>query len=188
MGDPLSNPDLRPLPSSVPSLLRQASASPRLIAHLLLVHDVASRLVEELSQAFPTATFDTETVLFGAATHDIGKALDTIELVQPGKGHERHGVELLLRMGIAESRARFAYTHGNWAATENVTLEDLLVALADNCWKGKRVDELEAKTVNLLSRVSGKPEWECYSEPRRNPDVVGRGRGCSLGVATGIRS
>jgi len=120
--------------------------------------------VEQLSQAFPNVTFDRDAVLFGAATHDMGKALDVAELVQPGKDHERRGVELLLDMGIPEVRARFAYTHGNWDTAQNVTLEDLLVALADNCWKGKRLDELETKTVNLLSSASGKPAWDCYAE------------------------
>jgi hypothetical protein len=119
--------------------------------------------VEQLSLAFPEVRFDGSAVLFGAATHDMGKALDVAELVQPGKDHERRGVELLLHMGIPEDRARFAYTHGNWGIAPNVTLEDLLVALADNCWKGKRLDELETKTVNLLSSISGKPAWDCYA-------------------------
>ena len=164
MPDPLSDSAFRQLPPDVLNLLRRASAPPRLIAHLILVHDVASRLVEQLSQAFPNVTFDRDAVLFGAATHDMGKALDVAELVQPGKDHERRGVELLLDMGIPEVRARFAYTHGNWDTAQNVTLEDLLVALADNCWKGKRLDELETKTVNLLSSASGKPAWDCYAE------------------------
>jgi hypothetical protein len=162
MADPLSNSAFRQLPPGVPNLLRLVSAPPRLIAHLVLVHDVASRLVELLSQAFPNVALDG--VLFGAATHDLGKAHYIAELVRPGKEHERRGVDLLLAMGISQDRARFAYTHGNWDTVQNVTLEDLLVALADNCWKGKREDALETKTVNLLSAVSGKPAWDCYAE------------------------
>ena len=150
MVDPLSNSTFRQLPTDVPNLLREVSAPPRLVAHLILVHDVASKLVEQLSQTFPNVTFDKNEVLFGAATHDLGKALDIAELVQPGKEHERHGVQLLLDMGIPENRARFAYTHGNWNTTQNITLEDLLVALADKCWKGKRVDELETRTVDFF--------------------------------------
>lgn len=163
MPDPLSNSTFRQLPPEVLKLLRRASAPPRLIAHLVLVHDVAANLVEKLSLAFPDAAFDKDVVLFGAAIHDVGKTLDTAELVQPGKEHERHGVDLLLEMGISEDRARFAYTHGNWNTAEDITLEDLLVALADNSWKGKRVDELETMTVDLLSSVSGKPAWDCYA-------------------------
>jgi hypothetical protein len=67
-------------------------------------------------------------------------------------------------MGISEERARFAFTHGNTEISQNVRLEDLLVALADNCWKGKRPEQLENKAVDLLSSVSGRPVWDCYSE------------------------
>jgi len=81
-----------------------------LIAHLVLVHDVASRLAEKLSASFLNAKFDRSAVLFGAATHDLGKALDVDELVQSGKEHERHGFELLAGMGIDEGRARFVHT------------------------------------------------------------------------------
>jgi hypothetical protein len=45
-----------------------------------------------------------------------------------------------------------------------VNLEDLLVALADKCWKGQRVDKLESKITALLSAASNKPEWACYAE------------------------
>lgn len=163
MVSPLSNSIYRQLPPDVVDLLHRISAPPRLIAHLVLVHDVAARLVEQLSRAFPEVKLDNDAVLFGAAIHDLGKARDTAELVRPGKEHERRGVQLLLEMGIPEDRARFAYTHGNWNAAQDITLDDLIVALADNCWKGKRVDELETKTVDFLSPMSGKPAWDCYA-------------------------
>jgi putative nucleotidyltransferase with HDIG domain len=160
----LSNPAYRPLPPDAANLLGRVSAPPRLIAHLIIVHDVAWRLLEHISGCFPTLTLDREAVLFGAATHDIGKALNRAELVQSGKKHEKHGVELLAEMGIPQERARFAYTHGNWNSGQNITLEDLLVALADNCWRGKRVDELESRTAELLSSASGKAMWTWYAE------------------------
>lgn len=122
---------------------------------------------------------------FGAATHDIGKALDVAELVQPGREHEKHGFELLRDLGITEDRARFACTHGNWATIPDVKLEDLLVALADYCWKGKRVNELETKAVDLLSSLSGKPMWDCYAE---HFDISGDQCECPLGVARCIPS
>lgn len=59
---------------------------------------------------------------------------------------------------------RFAYTHGNWDGAAAVNLEDLLVALADKCWKGQRVDRLESKISAVLSAASSKPEWACYAE------------------------
>ena len=170
MADPLANSDFRPLPSDVMTLLSRVSASQRLIAHLILVHDVASRLVEQITRTFPNVPFDKDAVLYGAATHDLGKAIHFEELVQAGKAHERRGFELLQELGVSAERARFAFTHGNWETLENVGLEDLLVALADNCWKGKRPEQLESRTVDLLSTLSGRPVWDCYSEP---DDILG---------------
>jgi len=122
------------------------------------------QLVERIAHQFPDVTFDKDAVLFGAATHDVGKAIHVEELVQPGKAHERRGLELLHEMGISEERARFAFTHGNWDTSQNVSLKDLLVALADNCWKGKRMEQLESRTVEVLSSASGRPAWDCFSE------------------------
>lgn len=164
MANPLADSDFRPLPADVMTLLSQVSASPRLLAHLILVHDVASRLVEQITNTFPNVPFDKEAVLYGAATHDLGKAIHVEELVQAGKLHEQRGFDLLREMGVSPERARFAFTHGNWEALENVGLEDLLVALADNCWNGKRPEQLESRTVDLLSSISGRPAWDCYSE------------------------
>src|SRR5262249_38711693 len=96
--------------------------------------------------------------------HDFGKVIERSELSKSGKQHEQRGIELLRSLGISDDRARFAYSHGNWETIPNVTLEDLLVALADKCWKGKRVDELESKIAAHLSVASRKPEWECFAE------------------------
>jgi hypothetical protein len=163
MNDPFLNSTYRQLPEETVNLLRQVAAPPRLIAHLILVHDVAATLVERVTAAFPEATFARDKVLFGASIHDFGKVIERSELIMSGTQHEQRGVELLRSMGISSERARFAYTHGSWEAT-NVNLEDLLVALADKCWKGKRVDALESKITALLSAASKKPEWECYAQ------------------------
>lgn len=164
MNDPLFNSAYRQLPPETLNLLRQVAAPPRLVAHLILVHDVAATLVERLTAAFPEVTFRREEVLFGASIHDFGKTIERSELIRSGTQHEQRGIELLRSMGIPGDRARFAYTHGNWATAPGINLEDLLVALADNCWKGKRVDKLESKITALLSAASKKPEWECYAE------------------------
>ena len=66
---------LSPLPPLALQILEHEQAVPRLVAHLTLVHDVAIRLVAAVSKAWPSVSFDKESVLFGAATHDIGKAL-----------------------------------------------------------------------------------------------------------------
>jgi len=164
MNDPFLNSTYRPLPEETVNLLRQVAAPPRLVAHLILVHDVAAILVERMTAAFPEVTFSREEVLFGASIHDFGKVIDRAELNRSGTQHEQRGIELLRSMGISGDRARFAYTHGNWNRMPRVSLEDLLVALADKCWKGKRVDELESKIAALLSVASAKPEWACFAE------------------------
>jgi hypothetical protein len=107
--------------------------------------------------------FDEEAVYFGAATHDLGKAIHREELIQSGRQHQQRGVELLKELGVPADRARFAWTHSNWNGPDPIQIEDLIVALADKCWKGKRIPELEALMTNALSEKTGKPHWECYA-------------------------
>lgn len=101
-------------------------------------------------------------MLFGAATHDIGKSLHPGELSGPGSTHETAGRDLLLRHGIDDALARFAATHASWTDT-NITLEDLLVSLADKIWKNKRVSDLEDLVVTHLAQATGRPPWQEYA-------------------------
>jgi hypothetical protein len=96
-------------------------------------------------------------VLFGAATHDIGKVRHPAELSGPGSAHELAGYSLLLSLGIEEASARFARTHGSWDVPD-APFEDLLVTLADKVWKGKRVPALEERVSERL----GGPPWETF--------------------------
>ncbi|WP_405495991.1 HD domain-containing protein [Streptomyces sp. NBC_00096] len=104
-------------------------------------------------------------MLFGAATHDIGKAVHTAELSGPGSAHEQAGRELLLAHGFTPARARFAATHASWSAPA-VSIEELLVSAADKVWKGKRVTDLEDLLIDRLVRASppGTERWEAYLE------------------------
>ncbi|MEV4941575.1 HD domain-containing protein [Streptomyces zaomyceticus] len=154
-----TDPPLRPLPPQVVGLLRTLEAPPRLAAHLRAVHDVAFQLVEWLERRCPELAVNREAVLFGAATHDIGKALHLDELSGPGSAHEEAGRELLSAHGFGPDLARFAGTHASWTASD-VTLEDLLVSTADKVWKNKRVAELEDLLVVRLTRASGRQPWE----------------------------
>jgi hypothetical protein len=101
-------------------------------------------------------------VLFGAATHDIGKTARTAELSGPGSAHEQAGRQLLLNHGISPELARFAATHTAWTES-GITIEDLLVSVADKIWKNKRVPDLEDLVVTRLAEVSGRPHWEEFS-------------------------
>src|SRR5579859_296130 len=121
---------LRPLPTEADSLLRRHNAPQRLIAHHILVHDVAAQLVDAVQTQWPSVQADVSAVLLGSAWHDIGKVEHPVEVTGPGHLHEIDGVQLLLRAGISPYLARFAQTHAQWAAQPNVNLDDLLVALA----------------------------------------------------------
>ncbi|MBL1103951.1 HD domain-containing protein [Streptomyces sp. 5-8] len=159
--DDITDPPLRPLPGRAALLLEEVDAPPRLVAHLRAVHDVAARLVEWVRRHCPSLEFDSEAVLFGAATHDIGKALHPAELSGPGARHEAAGRELLLTHGVPAGLARFAGTHAAWA-TPGIGVEDLLVSLADKVWKNKRVADLEDLVVARLAGADGRPRWEWF--------------------------
>ncbi|GAA4585880.1 hypothetical protein GCM10023194_29980 [Planotetraspora phitsanulokensis] len=141
-------PGIGPLPADAACLLLDLEAPPRLAAHLRAVHDTALRLVDAIGDALPRLRFDHEEVLFGAATHDIGKVIHTGELSGPGHAHERAGYELLLAHGVDARLARFARNHATWTAAD-ISTEDLLVSLADKIWKAKRVRDLEDRVVEV---------------------------------------
>lgn len=151
--------DLRPLPPEVVALLDRAEAPPRLRAHLRLVHDVSVQILDGLEARGSAAGVDRRAVEFGAATHDIGKARRPEELSGPGSKHEPVGRALLLEFGVAPELARFAATHCLWN-DPGITLDDLLVSLADNAWKNKRLTELEDLVVAALAARSGRERWE----------------------------
>lgn len=143
----LTVPPLRPLPATAAELLRALDAPPRLGAHLRVVHDVAWTLTDLLGRRRPDLAFDTTAVLFGAATHDIGKVVHVAELSEPGSAHEAAGEDLLLRYGVPAHLARFAGNHGSSWTRAGVPLDDLLVSLADKVFKGARVPALEQRVI-----------------------------------------
>jgi hypothetical protein len=156
--------NLKPLPPSVDDLLRQLQASPRLVAHLRLVHDVACRLTERLDADWgQMLTFDRVAVRLGAALHDIGKTAIPKELTLPGHAHEAAGEALLLTHGFPEAIARMARTHEQWAPDPLAGSEDLLVAAADTWWRGKRDDSLEAALCRWMASETPASAWEVYS-------------------------
>ncbi|MBO3747580.1 HD domain-containing protein [Streptosporangiaceae bacterium NEAU-GS5] len=156
-----AEPALRPLPDQVARLLRDLGAPPRLAAHLRAVHDVACELTDRLTRDYPTLVIDREAILYGAATHDIGKTIHPAELSGPGSAHEEAGYRLLLDYGVTEPRARFARTHAEWTRPD-ITTEDLLVSLADKVWKAKRVPDLEQLVVDRLAHAAVQEPWEAF--------------------------
>lgn len=155
------DPPLRPLPDQVVALLEMLHAPPRLAAHLRAVHDVAAQLTAAIADRFPTLPTDRAAVLFGAATHDIGKVRHPEELSGPGSAHEPAGYDLLRRHGVAEPLARFARTHASWHA-DGIGVDDLLVSVADKVWKGNRVTDLEESLVDRLAEATGRERWSVF--------------------------
>lgn len=153
----------RPIPTRVQQLCEKLEAPARLLAHLTLVHDAAVEIVDGLRQQFPTLNFDTDAVLFGAASHDLGKVLHLHELTGPGNCHEVDGAGLLAANGVSPELARFARTHGAWSR-ESLPLPDLLVALADCVWKGQRLEALEIQVVSRIAANTGMEEWEVFDK------------------------
>ena len=154
---------MRPLPAAITDLLISLAAPPRLAAHLRLVHDVAWQLADRLAAAHPALNVDRDAVLYGAASHDIGKVIHVDELVGPGSRHEPAGYLLLTERGVPPRLARYARTHATWTAPDTTT-EDHLVSLADKIWKARRVPDLEDLVTIALATASGVDRWQAFSD------------------------
>lgn len=155
---------LQPLPPEALVLLRSNNAPPRLIAHLRLVHDAAFNLLNALAETWPDLIFDRQAVLFGAATHDIGKAVYNVEIISPGRLHEQAGYELLIAAGVAPERAKFAQTHGDLSRLAERLLEELIVTLADKIWKGKREEKLELELAGRIAVYCRQEVWSVFAQ------------------------
>jgi hypothetical protein len=156
----LENGPYQPLPADVTKLLVELAAPPRLVAHLRLVHDAAARLADGFGERWPGISVNRSEVLFGAATHDIGKVRFPGELTGPGSRHEEAGYQMLCGNGFDAKMARFARDHARW--NDSAGLEDLLVTLADKIWKGKRVEELEDVLVSRIAQRTGVARWQAF--------------------------
>lgn len=99
----------------------------------------------------------------GAAVHDIGKVVYPNELSRPGHAHEAAGEALLVEYRFPREIERFARTHAQWQAEEMPQLEDLLVALADALWRGRRDSELEDALCQHIAALTGEAYWQIFA-------------------------
>jgi hypothetical protein len=180
-----SVPPLRLLPPSAADLLVSLQAPPRLGAHLRAVHDVAWQLTGWLAGTYPRLVFDRAAVLFGAATHDIGKIVHPEELSGPGSRHEDAGRRLLLDAGVDPRLARFAGSHGTWDSP-TAGVEDHLVSVADKVWKARRVPDLEQLLVDRLVVVSGQEPWAAFLSLDDQLDALAAGADGRLAYQNGF--
>ena len=152
--------NLLSLPNKTEVIFRRLPIPPRLYAHLLLVHDVANKLIEAITGIWDNLKIDENLVLFGAATHDIGKCIYTNELSEEGHKHEPEGKHLLISLGVPEEKAKFAFTHATWS--EKSSIEELVVSLADKVWKGSRIQDLEDLLIKKISTEIKTEQWEIF--------------------------
>lgn len=150
------------LPGNISNLLAKLEAPTRLKKHLQIVYSMASQVLEKGLNTWPKLAVDRQAVLFGAATHDIGKAIITSELYESGNEHEARGYQLLLSLGYPENLARFAKHHGQWNTSER-TLEELLVSLSDILWNGGRIFALEELASQKIAERLNADFWEIYT-------------------------
>ncbi len=155
--------ELLDLPKELTELLEILNSPERLKRHLSIVHTTAFDILTQLKVEWPILKINQELILFGAATHDIGKTEITDELFESGKRHELTGMTILLNHGFTNEQSRFALTHGNWQ-DESLKIEDLLVALSDKIWKGNRVDDLERLVGQKLSSMLDCDYWDVYGK------------------------
>jgi hypothetical protein len=158
--NPLDNTKYHPLPELAIALHTRFNTPARLLAHHILVHHVAYHLLINLQRCQLAENIDQTAVCFGAATHDLGKTMYPNQLNVPGKQHEQAGQILLIQVGISAKQARFAALHSDITSERNI--DELLVALADHLWKGKRNTALEELVIAERAQASQRDYWDVW--------------------------
>jgi len=141
--------------------LQQLGATSKLINHVRLVGEAAELLIQKLNQI--DVDFDEEFVRLGVAFHDAGKIVHFQELFTPGSQHEPDGEQLLISNKVNPKLARCCLSHARWENME-CSLEELIVALADKLWKGKREMNLEKSIIERISKLIYRNFWELFIE------------------------
>jgi hypothetical protein len=131
------------------------------------------KILEWLQEHFPRTSVDASAVLFGAATHDLGKTLHPDELWQGGSRHQDDGPALLESLGVEPSLTRFARTHSQW--DESMPLEDLVIALSDKAWKGRRIERLEIEIATRLAKDNSIELWDAVHQLDMFLEEIGSG-------------
>lgn len=147
-----------PSPQHAQALLEEWGAPTHLVRHARIVGEVARALAITLTTR--GVSLDVEWVQSAAILHDAGKILHPEELHNAGHAHEEAGKALLLERGLNARLARICVTHAQW--DETCTLDELLVALADGLWKGKRRPALEERVTREIACELAADFWDVY--------------------------
>ena len=142
-------------------VLKDVGANEKLIKHVKLVGEAGEEIIKKLVEK--KINFDKNYVRVGIILHDAGKVLHLNELTEKGNKHEEAGEKLLLEKGVEAKIARCCRSHAQWNEME-CSLEELLVALADNLWKGSRKEILESLVINRLAGLMNSDYWDLFIE------------------------
>lgn len=153
---------IKDLPEELMALLINLNAPERLHKHSRIVYSTAAELLQKLKDKWPALELDEELILFGAATHDIGKCVVPEELNESGKLHEAAGLKLLMDQGYPQEKVKFCITHGAWPS-ENLYIDDLFVILSDKIWKGTRIYQLEEMIALKLYTLLKIDFWDIHA-------------------------
>lgn len=142
-------------------LLNKLNAPTHLKTHVTLVGEAADELILYL-EVFKLE-LDIDFIDTGIVIHDIGKTIHVNEMVDKGSKHEPDGEKLLLKYGASDKLARVCMSHARWHEMA-CSLEELLIALSDKLWKGKRVRELEERVIDSIAKQKKIDKWEIFTE------------------------
>jgi hypothetical protein len=143
------------------ALIVKLGASQRLLTHTRLVGEAAEMLLAQLHRL--GVAHDADFIRAAVVLHDAGKIQHPAELDGGGVKHETAGELLLLAQGVDPALARCCISHAQWAHM-HCSLEELVVALADALWKGKRDAALERKAVEMIGERLGRGFWDLFIE------------------------
>lgn len=153
-------------------LLVRLGAPEGLITHTCLVGEAAELLLAQLRRL--AVPHDAEFIRAAVVLHDAGKILHPDELRAGGSEHEAAGEKLLLAHRVDPPLARCCRSHSQWDRMA-CTLEELLVALADNLWQGKRSPALEERLIEGIGERLGREFWDLFVELDSSFETIAAG-------------
>lgn len=153
-------------------LLRSLGAPDHLLTHVTLVGEAADLLIEKFAEL--DLSIDFEFIRIGVAIHDSGKIVHTSEMTGPGSEHEPEGQRMLISEGVPENIARCCMSHARWSEME-CSLEELIIALSDKLWKGKRVEPLERLVIDRIASKLNKERWDIFQDLDSHFELIATG-------------
>jgi HD domain len=152
--------------------LQELDAPPHLIQHVKLVGEAGEILISQFQHL--NLSFDPEWIRLGIVFHDTGKILYPVELIEHGNQHEAAGEKFLLDRGIDPKIARCCRSHGQWNLID-CHFEELVIALSDCLWKGKRNAELKHRTISKAAQILQQDYWDIFVKLDDRFEEIARG-------------